>query len=162
MWQSALPPTLCAIGICIIYLQFTAAHRVSAVAQDSFGVLSMGSLRNDGYLRLALHSPSQLDLGYWPAIIQTAIGKLYVLSLFYMLWVFASIHVVLTVSNVETSNAQTLVGTPRPVEQSTAFISTLTVPTGVLNAPTLDAPEDITCSEIAAGRGPSRTVVFAV
>ena len=95
-------------------------------------------------------------------IIQTAIGKLYVLSLFFMLCVFASISVVLTVSDVVSSNAQTLVGPPRPVEQSTAFISTLTVPTGVFNTLTVDAPEDITCSEVAAGRGPSRTVEFAV
>ncbi|KAN0136626.1 hypothetical protein V8E53_005673 [Lactarius tabidus] len=113
VWQSALPPTLCTTCLCVVYLQFSAAHR--------------------------------LDLEYWPMIIQATIGKLYVLSLFYMI------------------NAQTLGGPPQPDERPTAFISTLTVPTEVLNTLTLDAQVGgVTRSEIAAGRGPSRTVEFAV
>ena len=93
-------------------------------------------------------------------MIQSAIGKLYVLSLFYMLCVFESIPAVLTASDVTSSK---LGGSPRPVEQPTAFISTLTVPTEVLNAFTFDAPaEDVTHSEIAAGYGTSRTVGFTV
>jgi len=79
VWQSALPPTLCTICLCVVCVQFSAAH--------------------------------QVDLEYWPKVIQAMIGKLYVLSLFYMI------------------NAQPLGGTLQPVEQPTTFISTLTVPT---------------------------------
>lgn len=77
-----------------------------------------------------------------------------------MLCAFASIPAVLTASDVTSSK---LGGPPRQVEQSTAFISTLTVPTEVLNVITLDAAaEDVMRSEIAAGCGPSRNVGFAV
>lgn len=72
----------------------------------------------------------------------------------------AYISVVYTMSNVVYSNARTLGGPLHPDEPPTTFISTLTVPTEVF---TRDARVgDVTCSEIAAGHGPVRTIGFAV
>jgi len=53
VWQSAIPPTLCTIFLCVLYAQFAAA------------------------------SPKKQD--FWYSTIQGLIGKLYVLSLFYMI-----------------------------------------------------------------------------
>jgi hypothetical protein len=76
---------------------------------------------------------------------------------------FTFISVVHIISDVASSNAQTLGGLPQSDEQPTAFISTLTVPTEVLNTLTLDARVgDVARSEIGSGHGPSRTVEFAV
>ncbi|KAH8988356.1 hypothetical protein EDB92DRAFT_1031495 [Lactarius akahatsu] len=109
VWQSALPPTLCAICVSVLYIQYT-------------------SVRQD-----------QLQL--WMPVIQQMIGKLYVLSLFYMI------------------NAQL----PQSAERPTTFISTLTVPVEVLHTFTREARgEDVSRGEIVAGRGPTRTNDFAV
>ncbi|KAH9039089.1 hypothetical protein EDB85DRAFT_317835 [Lactarius pseudohatsudake] len=107
VWQSALPPTLCAICVFALYLRFAIApDRVSA---------------------------------FWLPVIQATIGKLYIISLFYMI------------------NAQPL--TPN----GTTVISTLTVPMEVMCARTLDARGgDIALSEIVVERGPVRTIGFAV
>jgi len=87
----------------------------------------------------------QVDLEYWAEVIQAMLGKLYVLSLFYMI------------------NAQPPRGPIPPVEQPTAFISTLTVPTEVLHTFMRDAQvEDVAHSEIAGERRPTRAVEFAV
>jgi len=87
-----------------------------------------------------------MDLVYWPGVIQTSIGKLYVLSLFYMI------------------NSQSLGGRPQPDNQPTTFISTFTVPTEVLH--TLTPREarvgDVASSDVATGRVPGRTIEFAV
>jgi len=113
VWQTALPPTLCTICLCVIYVQFKAAHRE--------------------------------DLRYWPKVIQAMIGKLYVLSLFYMI------------------NAQALGGPPQPDERPSPFASTLTVPAGVLCTLTLDARVgDLVCSDISPGHSPAWTVELAV
>jgi hypothetical protein len=113
VWQSALPPTLCTVCVCVIYVQFGISH--------------------------------QEDLEYWPKVIQAMIGKLYVLSLFYMI------------------NAQPLGGPLQPDEQPTTFTSTLTVPTVVLCTLTRDARVgNVACSETAAGHGPACTVDFSV
>ncbi|KAH9175779.1 hypothetical protein EDB89DRAFT_2066359 [Lactarius sanguifluus] len=101
VWQSALPPTLCAVCVSALCLRFMIApERVSAL---------------------------------WMQAIQATIGKLYVISLFYMI------------------NAQSL----KPNGQVTTVISTLTVP--------MDARRgDIALSEIVVERGPVRTIGFAV
>ncbi|KAF8266019.1 hypothetical protein EI94DRAFT_1803656 [Lactarius quietus] len=91
VWQSALPPTLCTVCMCVIYVQFAVGHQVSdphSAPVDSFEYL--------------------MDLEKWPNVIQASIGKLYVLSLFYMI------------------NSQSLGGWPQPDDQPTAFISTFT------------------------------------
>ncbi|KAH9175781.1 hypothetical protein EDB89DRAFT_2066360 [Lactarius sanguifluus] len=109
VWQSALPPTLCAICVSVLYIQYT------TVPQD------------------------QLQL--WMPVIQQMIGKLYVLSLFYMI------------------NAHP----PQPAERPTTFISTLTVPVEILDPFMREARgEDVSRGEIVAGRGPTRTIDFAV
>lgn len=109
VWQSALPPTLCAICVSVLYIQYT------TVRQD------------------------QLQL--WMPVIQQMIGKLYVLSLFYMI------------------NAQP----PQPAERPTTLISTLTVPVEVLHTFVREARgEDVSRGEIVAGGGPTRTIDFAV
>ncbi|KAH8988325.1 hypothetical protein EDB92DRAFT_1948012 [Lactarius akahatsu] len=101
VWQSALPPTLCAICVLALYLRFAIApERVVA---------------------------------FWMPVMQGTIGKLYVLSLFYMI------------------NAQPL----KPTGQLTTVISTLTVPMEVMYARTLDVRGgDIALSEIVVERGP--------
>jgi hypothetical protein len=78
VWQSALPPTLCAICLCVLYIRFATERKKSSQ--------------------------------YWLTVIQAMIGKLYVLSLFYMI------------------NAQPLQSDRLP----SAFISTLTVPADVM------------------------------
>ncbi|KAH9060676.1 hypothetical protein EDB87DRAFT_573725 [Lactarius vividus] len=109
VWQSALPPTLCAICVSVLYIQYT------TVRQD------------------------QLQL--WMPVIQQMIGKLYVLSLFYMI------------------NAQP----PQQAEQSTTFVSTLTVPVEVLHASMREARgEDVSRGEIVTGHGPTRAIDFPV
>jgi len=113
VWRSALLPTLCTICLCVVYVQFRAAH--------------------------------QENLKYWPKVIQAAIGKLYVLSLFYLI------------------NAQTLGGPLQSDEQPTTFGSSLTVPTEVLCTFTRDTRGgDVACCEIAAGHEPPCTVELAV
>ncbi|KAN0136622.1 hypothetical protein V8E53_005669 [Lactarius tabidus] len=108
VWQSALPPTLCAICVSVLYIQYTTVR--------------------------------QTQLQLWMPVVQQMIGKLYVLSLFYMI------------------NSQPLQLDERP----TTFISTLTVPTEVLYMFTRDTRgTDISCGEIQ-GRGTARTVDFAV
>ncbi|KAF8266026.1 hypothetical protein EI94DRAFT_1803661 [Lactarius quietus] len=83
----------------------------------------------------------QTQLQLWMPVVQQMIGKLYALSLFYMI------------------NSKT----PEPNEQPTTLISSLTVPADVLYTFTRGARgEDISCGEIVAGRGPARAVDFAV
>ncbi|KAH9175766.1 hypothetical protein EDB89DRAFT_2227239 [Lactarius sanguifluus] len=91
------------------------------------------------YLRFVV-APEDVSL-FWIPVIQAMIGKLYVISLFYMI------------------NAQS----PKPTGQPTTVISTLTVPMEVMCARTLDARgEDIALSEIVVERGPVRTIGFSV
>ncbi|KAH9034533.1 hypothetical protein EDB84DRAFT_1578166 [Lactarius hengduanensis] len=130
VWQSALPPTLCAVCVFALYFRFAIA-------------------------------PERV-LAFWVPVIQATIGKLYVISLFYMMCV-ASISSAsrwfTTFSDVVPSNAQPL----KPNGQLTTVISTLTVPMGVMYARTLDARGgDIALSEIVVERGPVRTIGFAV
>ncbi|KAI9448974.1 hypothetical protein BJY52DRAFT_293564 [Lactarius psammicola] len=107
VWQSALPPTVCAICMCAMYIRFGIAP--------------------------------QKELQMWLSVVQAMVGKLYVLSLFYMV------------------NTQSLQSDERP----TTFISTLTVPMEVMYARTLDARAgDSAC--VATESGPARTVEFAV
>ncbi|KAH8988359.1 hypothetical protein EDB92DRAFT_2011598 [Lactarius akahatsu] len=80
-------------------------------------------------------------LAFWVPVIQATIGKLYVISMFYMI------------------NAQSLT----PNEQPTTVISTLTVPMEVMYARTLDVQGgDIALNEIVVEHGPVRTKGFAV
>jgi hypothetical protein len=73
------------------------------------------------------------------------IGKLYVLSLFYMI------------------NAQPLGGLLQPGQQPTTFTSTLTVPAEVLCTLTRDSRVgNVACSEIAVEHGPTWTVDVSV
>ncbi|KAH9034204.1 hypothetical protein EDB85DRAFT_2289122 [Lactarius pseudohatsudake] len=109
VWQSALPPTLCAIWVFALYFRFAIA-------------------------------PGRVP-SFWIPVIQAMIGKLYVISLFYMI------------------NAQPL----KPNGPLATVISTLTVPMEVMYARTLDARGgDIALSEIVVERGPVRTIGFAV
>ncbi|KAH9034206.1 hypothetical protein EDB85DRAFT_2144478 [Lactarius pseudohatsudake] len=75
IWQSAVPPTFCAICVSVFYIRFTIA--------------------------------SQKKLQFWMTVAHAMIGKLYVLSLFYMI------------------NAKQPL---QPDERPTTFMSTLTVP----------------------------------
>ncbi|KAH9039986.1 hypothetical protein EDB84DRAFT_1476741 [Lactarius hengduanensis] len=74
----------------------------------------------------------QTKMQLWSTVIQAMIGKLYVLSLFYMI------------------NARPPL---QPDERPTAFMSTLTVPTvtEVVHTLTRDARGDAACGEISAG-----------
>ncbi|KAH9053778.1 hypothetical protein EDB87DRAFT_1649793 [Lactarius vividus] len=113
VWQSALPPTLGAICLTGFYIQYTTA----TVPQVSS------------------------DLLFWYPILHGMVGKLYVLSLLYMV------------------NAQPL----QLEEQPTTFISTFTVPAEVMYTHAREARGGGTaCSENVAGSGPVRTVNFAV
>ncbi|KAF8266022.1 hypothetical protein EI94DRAFT_241449 [Lactarius quietus] len=96
VWQSALPPTICAICLCVVYIRFVTGR--------------------------------QKSLQFWLTVIQAMIGKLYVLSLFYMI------------------NAQLLQPDRRPL----AFTSTLTVPRESMYRYPRDTPgEDIMHSELS-------------
>ncbi len=93
------------------------------------------------------------------------IGKLYVLSLFYMVCVTSispASRCFTTISDIVSSNAQPL----QPDERPTTFISTLTVPTEamVMYTRTRDARVGgVASGEIVAAEcGPARTVEFAV
>ncbi|KAF8266018.1 hypothetical protein EI94DRAFT_241219 [Lactarius quietus] len=86
-WQSALPPTVCAICLSVLYIQYCIT----------------------GY-----ESKSQ----FWQTVIQAMIGKLYVLSLFYMI------------------NA---IPPQQPNEPSTRFITTLTEQIEAVNTQMWDA-----------------------
>ncbi|KAI9464058.1 hypothetical protein BJY52DRAFT_883715 [Lactarius psammicola] len=109
VWQSALPPTVCAICVSVFYVKFSTAR------------------------------PQRPQ--FWLMVFQAMIGKLYVLSLFYMI------------------NARPL----RPKEQPTTFISTLTVPTEVMNTVTRDTRGgDTACGENSAECRPAKTVDYAV
>ena len=93
MWQCALPPTLCTICLCVVCVQFSAAHQVSAPVRIFFenrGLVCEGLHWSGGYGLLAQRS--QVDLEYWPKVIQSMIGKLYVLSLYYMMCVVSPSH----------------------------------------------------------------------
>ncbi|KAI9457767.1 hypothetical protein BJY52DRAFT_453540 [Lactarius psammicola] len=109
VWQSALPPTVCAICALVMYLIFSTS----------------------------LHMVVQ----FWFPVVQAMIGKLYVLSLFYMI------------------NAQPI----QPDEGPTTIVSTLTVPAEVMLALTRNARVgDVARGEIAAECGPARTLDSAV
>ncbi|KAI9448975.1 hypothetical protein BJY52DRAFT_1216096 [Lactarius psammicola] len=109
VWQSALPPTVCAIFVSVLYIQYTTAR--------------------------------QKQLQLWLPVIQAFIGKLYVLSLFYMI------------------NAHP----PRPDERPTTILSTLTVPAEAMYTISREARgRDVARSDITAERGTARTVDFAV
>lgn len=111
VWQSALPPTLGAICLTGFYIQYAMVPQVSS------------------------------ELLFWYPVLHGMIGKLYVLSLLYMV------------------NAQPL----QLDEQPTTFVSTFTVPAEVMHTRTREARGgDTACSENVAGSGPVRTVNFAV
>lgn len=109
VWQSALPPTLCAICTFVLYFLFTGT--------------------------------SQMAVQFWFPVVQAMIGKLYILSLFYMI------------------NTQPL----QPHERPTAPISTLTVPTEFMCTLTHNPRVgDVTCSEIAVECVAVRTLDLTV
>jgi hypothetical protein len=83
VWKSAIPPTLCAIFLCMLYVQFAGAQE---------------------------KKPQ-----FWYSTIQGMIGKLYVLSLFYII----------------NDDAPTR-------ELTTAFVPTLTVPIEAYDTFSLD------------------------
>ncbi|KAH8988990.1 hypothetical protein EDB86DRAFT_3081281 [Lactarius hatsudake] len=87
----------------------------------------------------AIHK-RRIAMAIWLSVIQAMTGKLYVLSLFYMI------------------NAQ-----PLKPNEPTTVISTFTVPMEVMHARTLDTRgEDIALSDIVVERGPARSIGFAV
>ncbi|KAN0136624.1 hypothetical protein V8E53_005671 [Lactarius tabidus] len=93
------------------------------------------------YIRFAI-APTR-ELQFWLPVLQAMIGKLYVLSLFYMI------------------NAPP----PRRDGQHATPISTLTIPMDVMNTHTRDARvgDDASCSEaVAEEYGATKTVGFAV
>jgi len=109
VWQSALPPTLCAICVSVFYVQFTTGR--------------------------------QKGFQLWMPIFQQMIGKLYVLSLFYMI------------------NAQPF----RSDEHPATFMSTLTVPAEAMYTFTGEARgREARCNDTGAECGTARTVEVAV
>ncbi|KAI9433971.1 hypothetical protein H4582DRAFT_959850 [Lactarius indigo] len=109
VWQSALPPTLCAMCTFVLYLLLTTTPRMA--------------------------------VQFWFPVVQAMIGKLYILSLFYMI------------------NAPFL----QPYERPTTLISTLTLPAEVMCTLTRNARVgDLTYGEIAAECGAARTLDLAV
>src|SRR5712675_605996 len=74
VWQSAIPPTLCTIFLCVLYVQFATARPVC----------SMGSRQCANVLITRFLYQKKPD--FWYSTIQGLIGKLYVLSLFYMMY----------------------------------------------------------------------------
>lgn len=81
VWQSALPPTLCAITTCVLYVLLSTAARVStpdlSPAHDF--ALFAGAYLRVGMLTAALHP--QITVENWFLVVQGMTGKLYVLSL---------------------------------------------------------------------------------
>ncbi|KAI0252281.1 hypothetical protein BJV78DRAFT_1204188 [Lactifluus subvellereus] len=115
VWQSAVPPTLCTICLCIFYIQFSLATRVCP---------HFHSLRRDlGIFRYAFmhgwtltticHPQKRMQM--WYTFIQGMVGKLYVLSLFYII------------------NDHTLTG-----GQPSSFDPTLTIPNEAYDTFSLD------------------------
>jgi len=92
------------------------------------------------YIRFAF-APGR-ELLFWLPVIQAMIGKLYVLSLFYMI------------------NAQT----PQRDGPQTTFVSTLTIPMEVMNTQTRDIQvgEDASSENVAEDYGTTKSVGFAV
>ncbi|KAH9060672.1 hypothetical protein EDB87DRAFT_1683368 [Lactarius vividus] len=110
IWQSAVPPTLCAICVSVFYIRFTIA--------------------------------SQKKLQFWLTVTHAMIGKLYVLSLFYMI------------------NAKQPL---QPDERPTTFMSTLTVPAEAMYTVTRSARGgDVAFSEQPTECEQARTVDSAV
>lgn len=94
------------------------------------------------------------------------IGKLYVLSLFYMMYVTSillEILLIYAMFDVVSSNAQPLGGPLQPDQQPTAFTSTFTVPADVLCTLTQDSRVgNVACSEFSVIHGPTWTVEVSV
>ena len=88
------------------------------------------------------------------------IGKLYVLSLIYLMYVASILPGPHAISDVLFSNAWPL----ETDEHSTAFMSTFTIPMEVIHTRARDSRgEDGACGEIVAAEyGSSRTIEFAV
>jgi hypothetical protein len=86
VWQSAVPPMLCTICLCILYIQYSVATQVC----PRFYSLC----RDLGFLRYAfMHRPTLITVSHpqkkvqlWFPVIQGWVGKLYVLSLFYIMY----------------------------------------------------------------------------
>jgi len=105
VWQAAIPPTLCTIFLCVLYVQFAAAR------------------------------PKKQD--FWYSTIQGLIGKLYVLSLFYVITDYG----------------------PSPGEHCTSFVPTLTVPNESYDTYSSDTRHgaSVACnpSQVAGNQSPS-------
>jgi hypothetical protein len=103
------------------------------------------------------------DKPHWLTAVQPTIGKLYVLSLFYLMCVASISPAPRTISDFVSRNARPL---QQPDERPTALISTLTVPreAGTTLTQGSRVPvEGDECSEIAvADYGHEKTVGFAV
>ena len=92
VWQSAIPPTLCTIFLCVLYIQFaTTTAQVcsrlpSRLSEPNFYFyFPLGTCRPvnaDDWL--ASHTQKRLE--FWYPTIQGLVGKLYVLSLFYIMY----------------------------------------------------------------------------
>ena len=159
-WQSALPPTICAICVSILYIQYTTVRQVSAPISHLglLRILVRDSSPERGTLTFSfLDTITTLDAGC-PADDREALRSFAVLHgvrcapIKYHLY-FGGSH---AISGVVYSNAQSL----QPDEYPTAFMSTLTVPTEVLYRDARGG--DVARGEIVAGRGLTRTVDFVV
>ena len=86
IWQSAIPPTLCTIFLCVLYVQFATAQKVCSLLYPLHVILVPFFLSCVSWTDaddLALHM--QKTPQFWYPLLQAMIGKLYVLSLYYMM-----------------------------------------------------------------------------
>ena len=159
VWQSALPPTLCAICVAVFYVQSALAHNVSAShfcpgsgllwASWFIGVTVADFLFSENIAVLADGYPDDNREALRSFIVAHNVRR----------FDLARISVIHTISDAISSNAQGL----NPDEQPTTLpVSTLTVPTGV-NTLTPDARwGGVACGQISAECSPVTTIAFAV
>src|SRR6266702_3738395 len=164
VWQSALPPTLCAICTFVLYFLFSTAPRVSAPdfcpCSGFCWVLFAGAHWSDGTLTTGFpfSENSAVLVPGCPSDDWEALRSFALLHDVRRLDVVC-VSVVHTISDLMSSNAQPL----QPDERPTTFISTLTVPAEFMYTQTRNARVgDVACGEIAAECGPARTLDFPV
>ena len=80
IWQAAIPPLICAIALLIKYIAFTNAHPVRSCSPLAREPPYFAAHLTD---RCFLQGKPQM----WYATIQAMLGKVYILSLFFTLYV---------------------------------------------------------------------------
>jgi hypothetical protein len=94
VWRSAIPPTLCTIFLCVLYIQFATAKQVCSrlyLVHSEPSSIFIFIILSFGTYRLAnaddwLASYTQKKEQFWYSTIQGIVAKLYILSLFSIMY----------------------------------------------------------------------------